>query len=313
LISTWRGEILQYLAEHQISFVSDQSNLDTTFFRNRLRHELLPYLEKYNPRIRENLLRMSQINKEDYEVIQQQVIEAWQANFIQQGPGYVAFRLPGFQRLPAAIQRYMLRKAVAYHLPSLRDIDFESIERGIRYLCDGQKRGQADLIAGLRLVKEEGIFWLATWQADLPASNYPSIAPREVLTLEIPSIMQLANGWKLQAVKETNPEQAIQESSANQDPFQAWLDMDKLILPLLIRPRKSGERFQPLGMKGHSQKITDMMVNLKMPQRARSTWPLLCSGEDILWIPGYRQSHQGRVHPGSQQIVHLIFTRGSST
>jgi tRNA(Ile)-lysidine synthase len=312
LISTWREEILEYLAAHNLSYSYDQSNLDTTFFRNRLRHELLPYLEKYNPRIRQNLLRMSQINKADFALLQTLVTQAWQANFIQQGSGYIAFNLTGFQKLPTAIQRYFLRKAIEYHLPGLRDIDFECIERGIHFLCDEHSRGQVDLMSGLRLIKEDEIFWLATWQSELAGMDYPTVSKDEVLTIPIPTNLHLANGWQLQAIQEPVPGQAIQKSYTNQDPFQAWLDLDGLVLPLTVHARKTGERFQPLGMQGHSQKISDLMVNLKLPRRARSTWPLVCSENNILWIPGFRQSHLGRIQPNSQRIVHLVLSRSSS-
>lgn len=312
LTSTWRSEILEYLAEHQLSFISDLSNYDTIFFRNRLRHELLPSLEKYNPRIRENLLRMGQINKEDYAVLQQLVTDAWQANFIKRGPGFIAFRLAGFRKLQPAIQRYLLRKAIAYHLPSLRDIDFDSIQRGLRFLCDDHRLGQSDLIAGLRLIKEGEVFWLAAWQADLPGAEFPAIQSGAELPIKIPSTLLLEGDWQLQVFEEPETEQAIQCSYHNDDPFQAWLDLHELALPLVVRTRKPGDRFQPLGMQGHSLKVSDLMVNLKMPKRVRSSWPLVCSGENIIWIPGCRQGHMGRIQPGSCKIVHLILSKGSS-
>jgi tRNA(Ile)-lysidine synthase len=311
LISTWREEILAYLSQIQLAYISDQSNYDTMYFRNRLRHELLPALEKYNPRIRQNLLRMGQINKEDYSIIQQYVEKAWQAIWVRQGPGYVAFRLPGFHELPPAIQRYLLRQAIAYHLPSLRDIDFDSIERGVKFLCDGKPGGQVDLIAGLRLLKEGELFWLATWQADLPGSDFPSIFAGAGLVIDVPGQIQLNDGWVLQATQETNPDQAIQQSYDNEDSFQAWIDLEKLGQPLYIRRRKPGDRLQPLGMQGHSLKISDLMVNLKLPKRARASWPLVCSGEAVIWVPGLRQGHLGRLQSTSQEIIHLTLSRGS--
>jgi tRNA(Ile)-lysidine synthase len=293
--------------------VSDQSNFDTTFFRNRLRHELLPHLENYNPRIRQNLLRMSQVNKDDYEVLQELVSHAWHAALVRQGDGYVAFHLPTFKNLPVSTQRYLLRKAIAYHLPSLRDIDFDSIERGIAFLCRDRKVGQVDLTAGLRLVKEQDTFWLATWQADLDGSEYPAVGEEGNLLLDIPSVLQLGNDWSMHAVEELDSVEAHQYYADNQDPFQAWLDVENLVLPLIVRIRKTGERFQPLGMEGHTLKVSDLMVNLKMPKRARPTWPLVCSGKDILWIPGYRQAHLGRVHPGSRRIIHLTLRKSSTS
>ncbi len=310
LLSTWREEIMQYLAENQISYVTDQSNYDVLYTRNRLRHELLPVLEQYNPRIRQSLLQMSQINRDDYEQIQQSVDSAWEKNLVRQGYGYLAFCLRGFCDMSTSLQRYILRKAIAYHLPSLRDIDFASIERGISFLCTDQLHGQVDLIAGLRLLKEGELFWLAAWQADLPGSDFPAIPASAQLMVDIPGRLLLNDGWVLQVIEEPDAELAIQQSYANQSPFQAWLDCSELSLPLIARARKTGDRFEPLGMLGHSLKVTDLMINLKIPRRARPTWPLICSGATVVWIPGYRQSHQGRIHPHSQRIIHLLLSKG---
>lgn len=313
LLSTWRKDILEYLIEHGLRFISDMSNEDTKFLRNRIRHDLLPILEKYNPRIRHNLLRMSQISKDDYEVINQQVAAAWVANLLEQGQGYIALRLAGFRQLSTAIQRYMLRRAIAYHMPELRDIDFDSIERGVKFLCEDQTHGQVDLIAGLRLIKEGKRFWLASWQADLPGSNFPAAIPGIPLNVNIPGTLPLNEAWNMQIKLETDPEQPTQRIHHNIDPFQAWLDLEQLELPLIVRCRRPGERFTPLGMEGHSIKVSDLMVNLKMPVRARRTWPLVCSGDAIVWIPGYRQANLGRINPDSRSIVHLVLSRISPT
>jgi tRNA(Ile)-lysidine synthase len=313
LLSTWREDILKYLAEHGLNPISDHSNLDTTFFRNRLRHELLPILEKYNPRIRENLHRVGQILRNDYTVLQQLTTEAWITNLVRQGPGYLAFHLANFCELSPSIQRYLLRKAIAYHLPGLQDVDFECIERGIGFLCDDKPYVQADLIAGLRIIKDGGLFWVAKSQADLPESDFPSVSACTELILKISSTLSLVNNWKLQTVLVPDPELAMVQSFANLDLFQAWLDAGELELPMVVRCRKAGDRIQPLGMNGHSMKVSDLMINLKLPKRARSTWPLVCSGEDILWIPGYRLSHLVRIKPNSRSIVHLALIKDLPT
>ena len=313
LLSTWREDILKYLAENDLNPISDQSNLDTTFFRNRLRHELLPILEKYNPRIRENLQRAGQILRDDYAVLQHLTNEAWERNLVRQSPGYLSFQLTGFRKLSPSIQRYLLRKAISYHVSGLHNVDFECIERGIGFLCDDKPYNQADLLAGLRIIKDGGLFWLATKQADLPGSDYPAVSAGKELILQISFTLFVNNSWKLQSVVVQDPELAIQQSFANLDPFQAWLDVGGLELPMVVRCRKTGERIQPLGMNGHSMKVSDLMINLKLPKRARSTWPLVCSGVDILWIPGYRLSHLVRIKPNSRSIVHLTLSKDLGT
>jgi tRNA(Ile)-lysidine synthase len=313
LLTTWREDILKYLAENKLNPVLDRSNLDTTFFRNRLRHELLPILESYNPLIRKNLLRTGQILRDDYSILLRLVRDAWDANLVKQGPGYLAFRLPGFLELSTSIKRHLLRKAIDYYLPGLRDVDFDCIERGLGFLSEAKPYGQADLMAGLCLIKEDSLFWLTTGPNDLPRFDFPGIDPGIQLTLTISATLLLNNGWQLQAEEVPDSAQGFQESNANLDPFESWVDAGEIELPMIVRCRQAGERFQPLGMNGHSMKVSDLMINLKLPKRARTSWPLVCSGADILWIPGYRLSHLARIKPSSNLIVHLTLSRVSTT
>ena len=67
---------------------------------------------------------------------------------------------------------------------------------------------------------------------------------------------------------------------SNTDPYQAWLDQAELVLPLTVRARQPGERFRPLGMGGHSMKLSDFMINNNLPRRGRAAWPLVVSGEE---------------------------------
>jgi len=74
----------------------------------------------------------------------------------------------------------------------------------------------------------------------------------------------------------------------------------------VVRPRKDGDRFQPFGMNGHSQKLSDFMINQKIPRRARKAWPLVCSGEVIVWVPGYRPAHSFELTQMTKAALTLI-------
>jgi tRNA(Ile)-lysidine synthase len=309
LLSTSRAAIQAYLAEHNLHPLCDQSNQDTTYFRNRVRLELLPILEKYNPRIRANLLRMSQIVRDDYQVLQNNVSSAWENCLVNQDAGYLSFRLSAFVILPVSIQRYVLRKAINYHLPGLRDVGYECIERGIDFLNHGKENGQVDILAGVRIIKEGDLFWVASWQAELPDMDFPSLPAGQQLTLNIPSTIELSNGWKMRALEISDDQKGMQKSVETIDPFQAWIAVDSLQLPLTIRTRRVGELIKPLGMQGHSVKISDLMINLKIPKRARNTWPLVSAADEIVWVPCYRVSYKASIKPDSQQIVKLILSR----
>jgi tRNA(Ile)-lysidine synthase len=65
-------------------------------------------------------------------------------------------------------------------------------------------------------------------------------------------------------------------------------------------------------LDGHSLKISDFFINVKLPRRARDTWPLVISGGEIAWVPGYRLAHPFRLHSGSMAAVHIQLTRMKS-
>ena len=71
LLSLWRADTESYCREHALVPHYDASNADQAFFRNRLRHTLLPELEKYNPRFKESVLRSAQALQGDYSALQE--------------------------------------------------------------------------------------------------------------------------------------------------------------------------------------------------------------------------------------------------
>jgi tRNA(Ile)-lysidine synthase len=313
LLTTWRAEIQKYLDDHHITAIFDSSNLDVSFFRNRLRHELLPILEDYNPSIRQVLARMSLSLKDDYSILEELTDKAWESLLISEGHGYLEFHTVEFLQLPLSIQRYFLRKAITYHLPGLSDVGFNCIERGIKLLTSEKTNSQTDLIAGLRLCKKGTQFWVTTWQADLQTSDYPAISIEENLIFLIPSTLILNNDWQFEAEESSIPTISVLQDEASLDPFQAWLDSSGLVFPLIIRARSPGDEIAPIGMNGHSMKISDVMINLKLPKPERATWPLVCSGNEIVWVPGYRICEHARVKADTSRIIHMRLFRNRTS
>jgi tRNA(Ile)-lysidine synthase len=76
-----------------------------------------------------------------------------------------------------------------------------------------------------------------------------------------------------------------------------------------LRTARPGDRFQPMGMPGGSQSLSDFMVNHKLPRRARPGWPLVCVGKMIAWVPGYRLGHGYQLSSDTLQVIHLTLKR----
>jgi tRNA(Ile)-lysidine synthase len=313
LLSTWRKEIQKYVDDHHLNPILDRSNLDVSFVRNRIRHELLPKLQEYNPSIRDVLLRMGRSMKEDYSVLEKLTDNAWNLTYIKQQEGCLAFRTTEFIKLPTSIQSHLLRRAIAYFHPGLQNVDFNCIERGLALLIGEKQNSQTDLVAGLRLIKEGEIFWVATWQADFIGLDFPTLMSGKAVVLLYPSTHNINKYWRLVVEEIDKPELGDLRDEATLDPFQAWLDTCDLDSPLIARVRQPGDQIKPLGLNGHSIKISDLMINEKLSKSARERWPLICSGKEILWVPGFRVSEIARVKPNTSRVVHLAMFRDRAT
>jgi tRNA(Ile)-lysidine synthase len=304
LLNTWRKEILMYCQENDLQPVIDASNLESTYYRNRLRHEFIPFLETYNTNVQTAIWRMSQTLAGDQEVVDEVIQTAWDECFRQQGAGFVALSIPDFLNQLRGIRRGLFRKAISKIRPGLRDIDFLSIERGIEAVDNSTRSQRIDLAAGLCLLTEQDVVWIATWEADLPTFDWPQITGKN-LELDNPGITDLGKGWRVEVTQVESSKLERSNAMKNTNPYQAWIDSNQLDHPLSIRRRKPGDRFQPLGMDGKSKKLADFYINVKIPRRARDAWPLVCTDTTIHWIPGYRQSHQSRITEQSRELLAL--------
>ena len=191
LLGAWREQILTHLEQNGLQPSLDASNLDTRFYRNRLRHELLPQLEKLNPGVRQRLWQMSDILAEDEAVLEMIEQSVWEGCLLDQGLGYAALETKVLRDQPVGLQRRLVRRAIGLLRPGLRDIDYPTIEHAVRFLKDTSRSGQIDLAAGLRLEMEGERLWLATWEADLPGAGWPQVEPGVQLSLDAPGEIHL--------------------------------------------------------------------------------------------------------------------------
>jgi tRNA(Ile)-lysidine synthase len=95
----------------------------------------------------------------------------------------------------------------------------------------------------------------------------------------------------------------------NGDNWTAWLDAGLTAGRLKVRGRREGDRFQPLGMAEGAVKLSDFFINVKLPRRARDRWPLVCAGDEIVWIPGYRIAHRFRVTDKTRWVLKLALRK----
>jgi tRNA(Ile)-lysidine synthase len=193
---------------------------------------------------------------------------------------------------------------VAELQPEQRDLDFGGVERARDHFVRGEKNSPVAWSAGLDVLIEGDAVWIMGKGAALPVT-WPQAPPREI-HLEVPLALSLNSGWRL----EGREEQIMSAPDWDQgDLNQAWLDLDKSGEELILRRPRPGDRFQPLGLARGSMKLSDFFINEKLPKRARSAWPLICKGEEIVWVPGHRLAHPFRLQKGSRRGLQLYLKR----
>jgi tRNA(Ile)-lysidine synthase len=309
LLGVFREEVLVYCSEWDLHPVFDRSNLDTTFFRNRIRRELIPELETYSSNFKQILWRMAQIIDGDNRVLDLYTADAWQNSCLEQRSGSVVLKMDGLLAQPLGIQRRIIRRAISILRPGLRDIDFATIEKVLYFLRQPAQNGEWDLANGMRMLREGETLSIADWVADLPTSDWPQM-DKTPLQLTIPGCLDMLNGWRIQAEVITNIQEAISQALNNPHPYEAWIDTLDNQRSIIVRTLIPGDRFQPHGMEGHSVKLSDFFINVKVPRRARRNWPLITLGDEIAWIPGYRLAHQHRLQSNTRHAIHLKLFKG---
>jgi tRNA(Ile)-lysidine synthase len=315
LLEFWREEIDQYLKDQNLEPIEDKTNRDTTIFRNRLRHELIPFLTSYNPGIRKVLYRMSQVLNADYEILEGIVDSAWEEICKEQGPGYTSFRFAALSAQPVGIQRHLIRKGINFLLPGLRDIDFHMVDRALNFIKTPTNSKRMELAAGLYILLEDELLWLANDTAVLPDDAWPQLPPNDNNCIELSlgrtGNLLLDHGWRIEVDLQEISKDSYQQVLENTDMFQAWIDIEQVQFPLTIRCRRPGDRFQPAGMAGRSVKLSDFMINVKIPERARARWPLVYSASELMWVPGYRLAHSFLISDSTSQVLHLRLLRSN--
>ena len=311
LLDIWREETVIYCAANGFRPRHDPSNASLDFFRNRMRHLLIPALESYNPRFREVVWRTSRSLAGDQEIVAKALADAWKECVVQESMDFVAFDSSALKKYPVGLQRNLIRRAIEHIRPDELDIGFAALERASHFINDSQHHIRLDMSGDLHLLREGLLIYVVAGNATLPVERWPQM-PDEASTvpLKIPGSIPLSGGWKLNCERWNIASLAIEQAKANDDPFQVWLDANGISDALELRVRQEGDRFEPLGMDGRAMKISDFFINVKLPQRARDRWPLLCMGEKVVWVPGSRPAHPFRLTETTKQALYFSLTRG---
>jgi tRNA(Ile)-lysidine synthase len=276
LLSVARSDILAYLGRHNLTWVEDASNQDLSLTRNRIRHELLPQLATFNPRIEEHLGRLAArfALEEDF----------WQSLLAQPTLCDGEVRLPAekISSLHPALRDRTLRQAIQSVRGNLRGIEEKHVDAVVDLL---QRDGGEQKVCHL-----PGLWAARTRDVLRLRSAPPGEGHSFHIIIEGPGTYALPGGRCLHV--------QVVSAPLAQDNRQVEFSMASVQFPLVLRSRLPGDRICLAGLDGH-KKIKKIFIELGVPREERSSIPILAQGNEILWLAGLRRcvKHQ----PGSSE------------
>ncbi len=294
-----REETTAYCQQYRLNPCTDESNTSLMPFRNRIRHELLPQLQSYNPQVAEALLRTARIAADDLDFIDKEVARVWRRVARKQA-NTVILDKQSFLSLPPALKRHLLRNAIEELLGSLKDIEARHIE---------EVMGILGKPAGKKISLPDGLTFTIDYDRYLLGSDAAALSPFPILgsdiKLNIPGKTGVP-GWGIEAII-VDPSGAKEKIEEAND-LTAVFDFDKTGNQLTVRRRQPGDRFQPLGMS-QPKKLNEFMIDARIPQAWRQRIPIVCSPEQIIWVVGWRIDERARVSPNTKKVLCLKFKR----
>jgi tRNA(Ile)-lysidine synthase len=312
LLNITREETTSYCQEHQLAPRIDSSNLSLSFFRNRLRLQLLPLLRQYNQGIDQALLRLADIAKEDNAFIEQQTSELW-GEVAKQENNAIYLDRKQIASLPIALQKQLLRAAVTKLAGDTRDIEASHIEAA-RSLLNKPVGKKISLPHGFICQGgyDEIVIASTAKQSQLPPCPFPPL-PGE-FPLKVPG-KTVFPGWKVLAsivgerVVSLSLRGALSTGAGTcQSNLVAGFDLYKTGTELFVRQRRPGDKFQPLGMS-MPKKLYEFMVDAKIPRSWRSHIPIVCSPQQIIWVVGWRIDDRVKITEANKEILRLEFIK----
>jgi tRNA(Ile)-lysidine synthetase-like protein len=299
LLAVTRADTAAYCAEHGLTPFAEPA---APYRRDRLRRELLPVLEQYNPAVRRALARAAVALREEREALEWMVDRLW-PSVASPAEGAVAFALPAWEALPAGLRKRLLRRGAARLAGAEVGLSERALAAALR-LARARPGRAIDLPAGLRLERDVAVLRLvgAERRAGEAAAPASPTAGRAEWPLAVPGTTVLPGLGTFYAERTRTVPPAFPPGEA----LECWLDAAVVREPLVVRFRRPGDRFHPLGLPG-AQRLQDFLVNARVPRAARDRLPLVVAGSDIVWVVGRRIAHWARVRPETQEALHLRF------
>ncbi len=294
LIETTRPEIEEFLAMSSTSFIQDPTNLKRDYERNRIRHDLIPVLKKFNPNLTETIARTTRILADEDRYFESAVLKALMRLMRKKTDEEAELFMVPLESMEIALLRRTLRMVLEL-VKGLRGLDFGHIEDIIELIKKGGPGDSLDLPHGIRAVKKYATL-LITSKPPVEIGDCGITVPGSITIPETGAVITASLFEKFEKPDVPN---------IDNDRHRVVLDADKTGFSLVVRGRREGDFFQPLGFWG-KKKLQDLFVDEKVPRDERGGVPVVTtSGGEVVWVAGLRGDERFKVDPDTKKFLVL--------
>jgi tRNA(Ile)-lysidine synthase len=289
-----------YLADTGIAYREDRSNESVEPMRNRIRHIVLPQIEaEVNPQVRDALTRLGEQATWLEQYLRETVQRTYETLIISRTDQALTLNADVLSRKSRIVQTELIRLAFRSFELGEQDLTFNHLKSAQELVMDPTSGRQIKLPGGMTVEKRyhQLVFSL------------PTDEPRETIAAEIAvhlpgrtllPIRRLEIDCGIEGVRPGDIA-GLRRASGN---MQEYVDLDAVHPPLVVRTRRPGDRFFPLGAPG-SKKLSDFLIDLKVDPRQRDRVAILCDQLGPIWVIGYRMDDRVKLTALTKRVLRL--------
>jgi tRNA(Ile)-lysidine synthase len=286
-----KGEKLaQFLKGRKIKYATDKSNMENKYLRNRIRNTLLPMLRnEFNPNIDNALVRLGNNISEGWKAASTRIENILEEYGDNNNVNISLDKLKGLSDFEIYL---LIDTALRSHLGIFQDIEKCHFDAAKALLHSGQSGKSINFPHGITISLEQTSLRLAKNSANNSCSP-PEVTLPSTGKYNLPS-------WNLSVKIEQLPRAEDLSFLSSEDEIY----LASVCFPIKIRGRKSGDRIKPFGMKG-SKKLSDIMIDKKVPMYKRDQIPIFEDKNGIIWVPGIATDEKTRILKKTKQITRI--------
>lgn len=306
LLATDREEIERYCREAGLSPRTDSTNLAGEYTRNKVRLGLFSYInENFGVSIVDSLCRLAENAAADQRYLEKCAAGAFEYALRESGDGRVGMEIARLRELDPAILMRVLRQAVMHAAGSAKGVGSVHYQALSDLVRKGTTGMQAELPRGIKASVSYGV--LNVFHDGNPGEEEqcPAEFSRDI---EVPGTTVVPEaGAVLEA--SVHPVLSIDKyKSLGYNPYVQYFDYDLLKKGIHIRNRRPGDIFRPFG-SGGTKKLKEYFIDSKIPREERSRIPLVCKGNEVVWVIGHKISDKFKVTENTKKVLKIEFNR----